>query len=565
MNNRKYHIMYGIMVLAFFSSILWLFAHFEGESIVDESFREPIDFSSDWELENGEPVDLAELRSLQTIDTYEEFSAFHRIPEDLEEGQHLCFRSKNIFFKVYVDGEWIYEPYVPESKLYTNSPGTRWNYIPILKEYEGKQLEFRIIKVYESGTSSVDNLYLGQPARAIMDLIEEKLVAFITCILTLFVGLILIIVDIPINMRKQKNHELLYLGVFSLSVATWCLAETHLLQFYLGDSRTMQMVSCCSLMLISIPMILYLDVAFGLQKRIVTTCMVCFSFIISVIALILHFTKVADVHETLHFSHVVLVMSAVALIYTIVRNSIQSRKKESKNIYSILRGIGLSGLSVATGIDVFRFYLGKGNDSAMFVRIGLLIFIVCFGSSSLERIMSVVKLSAQAELISRLAYQDGLTRIGNRTAFEERLAELEKIKDELPAIAIVMFDVNDLKQMNDSMGHQMGDRMLVETAVLMNNTFVEQNGECFRIGGDEFVVFLSGENVRERYDAGIARFTKMVEEYNARKDTDFSISIAYGCAFYDRTQRGKSLMEIYKQADMLMYENKRLMKQQRNV
>ncbi len=565
MSNFKYHIMYGVLVLFLSFTLIWLFAHSEGQSVIDESFRETVDFSSGWELESGEIVDLSKIGSLQMIDIYEEFSACHTIPDDLEEGQYLCFRSKNVFFKVYLDEELIYEPSVPESKLYTDSPGTNWNYVKLLKEYAGKRLEFRLMKVYESGSSSIDYLCLGEPARTIMDVIKGKLVAFITCILTLFVGVVLIILDIPINMRKQKNHELLYLGLFSLSVATWCLAETYLLQFYFGNSRIIQILSCSSLMLISIPMILYLDVAFGLQKRIATNVMVYISFGIIVLQLFLHLTKIADLHETLHFTHAVLVMAALALIYTIVRNTVNAHKLYTKNVYSILRGIGLIGLSVATGLDVVRFYLAKGSDSAMFVRIGLLIFIICFGSSSLEHIMSVIKMSAQAELISKLAYQDGLTRIGNRTAFEERLTELEKIKDEVQAIAVVMFDVNDLKKINDGMGHQVGDLMLVETAVKMNDAFTEQNGECFRIGGDEFVVLLSGENVQQRYDAGIEWFTKLLEEYNEKNDTQFKISIAYGCSIYDSTQSDKTLADIYKQADMLMYENKRLIKQQKNM
>lgn len=560
MKNRIYHIIYGIMVATVFVMIGWVFAHYEGPSIVEESFEEPLDFSTGWVLEDGSEVDMSGLKYLEDVGVYEEFSAFHDIPEDLMEGQYLCFRSKNVFFSVYFDGELVYEPYVPESKVYTKSSGTRWNYVPITMEDAGKQIEFRITKVYESGRSSIDNLYIGQPARTIMDLVEEKLVAFITCILTLFVGFVLIIVDIPINMRAQKNHELLYLGLFSVSVATWCLAETHLLQFYLGDSRMMQMVSCCSLMLISIPMTLYLDAAFGFRKRGAMMGMVAVSFLNFVVAIILHFTKIADVHETLYFSHVVLVMSAVVLFYTIIRNTFTMGKSATRNVYRILRGVGLSGLSIATVIDIYRYYKGTGNDTAMFVRIGLLIFIVCFGSSSLEKTINAVKLGVHMEIVSQLAYRDGLTRIGNRTAFEEQLVDLEKQKDELAAVGIIMFDVNDLKYVNDNFGHRTGDNMLVASAGLIEQAFVEQQGECYRIGGDEFAVLLSGDNVQERYDRGIVFFRELMNQHNEQPDKEFRISIAHGFAFYDKSQQGKMLMNIYQQADMLMYEDKKQIK-----
>ena len=70
--------------------------------------------------------------------------------------------------------------------------------------------------------------------------------------------------------------------------------------------------------------------------------------------------------------------------------------------------------------SLYRFIFQRG--------IGLLIFIICYGSSSLEKTINAVKLGVQAEFVSQLAYRDGLTGIGNRTAFQEHLVDLEKIK-----------------------------------------------------------------------------------------------------------------------------------------
>ena len=354
MKNCVYHVVYGIMVAIILIMIGSAAFRFEGPSIVEESFDESIDFSAGWLLDNGKTVDLSKLHEMSDLEVYKVFSVYHDVPTDVKEGQYLCFRSKNVFLSVYMDGKLIYEPYVPENRVYTKSPGTRWNYVPISVDDAGKQIEIRISKVYETGSSKIDNLYIGQPARVIMDVIEGKMVAFITCILTMFVGILLMVVDVPINMGSQKNHELLYLGLFSVSVAMWCLAETHLLQFYLGDSRMMQLVSCCSLMLISIPMTLYIDAAFGFRKRAVVAVMVAFSFLSFVAAMILHFTKVADVHETLHFSHVVLIVSASVLFYAIIRNAFVMGKNATRNAYRILRGVGLSSMSIATVIDIYR-------------------------------------------------------------------------------------------------------------------------------------------------------------------------------------------------------------------
>ena len=364
MRNRIYHILYSIMVVLFVVVLVWLGSRYEGESIIDESFTESVDFSTGWTLEDGSDVDTSDLRTLEGTEVNKAFSVYNRVPENWEEGQHLCFRSKNVYYKVYLDGELIYDPYVPQSKIYPKSFGTRWSYVPISVEDVGKQIEIEIIMAYESERASIDNIFIGQPAKVIMDTVEEKLVAFITSILLLFVGVLLIVADIPINMRAEKNHELLYLGAFSVSIATWCLAETHLLQYYIGDSRIVQIISCYSLMLIGIPLVLYLDAAFGFRRRAIVAGMVGASFVSYVIIIFLHLTKIADVRETLGYTHIILIMSAIALLYTITKNTFGMRRKLSQNIYRILRAIGLCGLSFATLIDLWRFYQGSSNDSA---------------------------------------------------------------------------------------------------------------------------------------------------------------------------------------------------------
>ncbi len=197
----------------------------------------------------------------------------------------------------------------------------------------------------------------------------------------------------------------------------------------------------------------------------------------------------------------------------------------------------------------------------MFVRIGLLIFIICYGSSSLERTIHAVKLGVRAEFVSQLAYRDGLTGIGNRTAFQEKLEELEKIKDGLSAVAVVMFDVNDLKFVNDNLGHHLGDGMLVQSADIIRSAFEGQRGDCFRIGGDEFAVLISGNSVKQRCEQGLMSFKRKMAEHNRKPDKAFRISIAYGYALYKKENSGKKLLDIYQQADRLMYENKKIMKE----
>ena len=560
--NAKYDIIYIVMIIFFAVLVIGTVCAYKGPSLAEDFFGRETDYDAGWHTADGASVLLNKLNKTEGTKAGEEYSIYNTIPATISEGDALCFRSKNIFYQVYIDGELCYDPYVPESPVYTKSYGTEWNYVNIPAEDAGKEIEIRIIYVYESARACIDHISIAKPGGAILTTLGSKMVAFITCVLLLFVGVLLMVADIPINIRASKNHELRYLGLFAVSIALWCLSETNLIQFYLGDNRIMQIVSCGSLMLIPIPTVLYLDTAFGFRYKFVVPMTCLMSAALFVVCWGLHFTGIADIHETLSLSHFVLIFTAAILLYTIVRNSIVVSQKKSRNIYRILRTIGLSGISVATVADVVRYYLGSGTDSAMFVRIGLLVFIICFGSSSLEKTINAVKLGVQSEFVAQLAYLDGLTRIGNRTSFQEHLVDLEKIKDEVPAVGIVMFDVNDLKYVNDHMGHHQGDAMLVKSADIIKEAFENKNSMCFRIGGDEFAVLISGEQVQEQYEKGIARFHENMEQYNTLPDKKFRLSIASGFAVYNENCKGAKLMDIYQKADERMYANKKEVKKQ---
>lgn len=558
--NHIYHVAYAVMAAAFLFMIIWAAAGNRGQSPTALLSEGNTAFDEGWRMEDGTAADMEHLHEMPSVEPYEEQSVCHSLPSDLGEGKSLCFRSKNISYRVYVDGELRYEPEIRESRVYNRSPGTRWSYVPLYKEDAGALVEIRFQTVYKSARACIDHLVLGSAAGEITGIFTGKAVAFSTCLLLLFAGLLLIIADIPANLQMDKNHELLYLGLFAISIAVWCLAETNLLQFYTDDSRLLQIVSCCSLMMIPIPLVLYLDAAFGFQNKGVVPVVCGLSAAEFVLCTALHFWGVRDFHETLTLTHVMLAVSAALLLYAILKNAFVVRESKVRNVYKAIRTVGLMGIGFATGIDIIRYYHGHNSDSAMFVRIGLLIFILCYGSASLEKMVNAVKLGTKAEFVGQLAYRDGLTGVGNRTAFQERLEELEGQKKELAGIAIVMFDVNDLKYVNDNLGHQRGDELIVGSANIVKNAVESEEGSVFRIGGDEFAGIFVGENVDGRCVSALSRFRQLMDGHNAVKNRLLRISIASGYAVYDKSQEDEKLMEVYQQADVRMYENKKQIK-----
>jgi len=155
-----------------------------------------------------------------------------------------------------------------------------------------------------------------------------------------------------------------------------------------------------------------------------------------------------------------------------------------------------------------------------------------------------------------LARRDELTGTKNKTAF----AELEKSiqgnieggLDYLP-FSFAVCDINDLKKVNDTQGHKAGDEYIKASAKLLCDTFV--HSPVFRIGGDEFVIFLRSDDYINRRKL-IADLKQTV--LNNQKSGKGPV-IAIGTADYNK-DTDSNVNDVFERADEAMYENKRWLK-----
>ena len=175
--------------------------------------------------------------------------------------------------------------------------------------------------------------------------------------------------------------------------------------------------------------------------------------------------------------------------------------------------------------------------------------------NKLEELISKEKLQKQ-ELGStrKLAYTDALTGIKNKRAFTEVQEELEnKISaGNLSELGIIVCDLNGLKNINDTQGHEAGDIYIKDAARIICNVF--KHSPVFRIGGDEFVVLLSGEDYGNR-DVLLNNFDKMMYENILKKE----VVISTGLDIYI-PEKADTFQIVFERADKKMYARKKLLK-----
>lgn len=156
------------------------------------------------------------------------------------------------------------------------------------------------------------------------------------------------------------------------------------------------------------------------------------------------------------------------------------------------------------------------------------------------------QLGEQINLVRSLAYVDGLTGLENRTAYEDHVKRLDdEIACKTAKFAVIVFDLNELKEINDKNGHDAGDRALLKVAVSLIKAFPE--GAIYRTGGDEFAVIIEGDC------SGVAERLERVDRALAE---DESIASAKGYSVFD-AGTDMYYREVYKRADNAMYDDKK--------
>lgn len=173
----------------------------------------------------------------------------------------------------------------------------------------------------------------------------------------------------------------------------------------------------------------------------------------------------------------------------------------------------------------------------------------------LEQLLKVGEIQEQEIGSARLlAYTDSLTGIKSAAAYQEDVIGIDmRIKDTiLKDFGVIVFDVNGLKHINDTKGHEEGDRLIKSGCSIICQTF--KHSPIYRIGGDEFVAFVMGEDFKNR--------TALLNGFAAQMEKNLlsgEVVIAWGLAEFMPNQ-DETYSSLFGRADQKMYEQKRLLK-----
>ncbi|WP_026517673.1 GGDEF domain-containing protein [Butyrivibrio sp. MC2021] len=474
--------------------------------------------------------------------------------------EHPCvsYFSIRAVVNIYLDQELIYSFGQDYYDTNTTVP-KKINVAPLGDDYEGKTLKIQLTGTMKAAFSGLSPVSIGTRADLMTQRSLHIRVSFFTGIFLFTLGIIFIILSPYLFFYHNHDTRLLFSGLIALTLGLYILSF-YLIIDGLVDNPLLNII-CDYGSLYNIPtafMGYLMSVHTGKAKKIFTGLFIfdVFLFLSSVVLHILHVRRFAAYTIILH---VFTVAESILVVFLLIHFYLKSRHdSEQKNMSSdniFLVGIVLFALLSLYDIinyNYLTYFSSKGEVYAELngITIGSLILISCLLVSYLFFNIYSTNYDSLQSRISNLAYTDPLTGLANRARCEQMMKMLTEEKD---AYTIISLDLNKLKQVNDTLGHHEGDRLLTGFATILSDCFWDAN-LIGRMGGDEFVVIMIEDralNATKR----IHELYSLINEWN-HKEVNFSYSVSYGYAYSHEVPNG-SAQEVYMLADNRMYEMKR--------
>lgn len=160
------------------------------------------------------------------------------------------------------------------------------------------------------------------------------------------------------------------------------------------------------------------------------------------------------------------------------------------------------------------------------------------------------------EAIKHMATHDALTGLPNRRLFNDRIElEMAHAKRQQTYLAVLLLDLDNFKDVNDSLGHSVGDLVLIEVGTRLQD-ILRESDTVARMGGDEFMIILPEIEVKKNIEGTIKRVLETISQPITIQDYIIELKTSIGIAFYP--DDGNDVDTLIKNADIAMYRAKDL-------
>lgn len=528
---------------------------------IDQSHYEKLD--GGWSVTiNGTPCEQTEMGAIvfSLVNRGDEVVLETILPETIIDNPILVFYSVHSTIWAGLDGEEIFQ-YGEERYKEGKLVGYGYQCISLPQDYEGRRLSLKLTVTEDAAFSSFDTPQLYDANWYVKDYLKENRIPLIINLFLIVFGICVIGVTVVflVRLRSLQWIKLLWVALFSIGIGGWSLCSYNLM-FLFSDSLVSKVYMEFSLLyFLPIPVFAYFYVeAMRTKSRLrknVYAVIMSLQLIFTLTAYALQLFGICHFPKVLRVQHILIGMMALYLI-CMFASDIRHRRLENAVLF-----VGAVIMIFFAAFDLLRFNIEKyisrsaGKRYVGMFSIGVMIFITAMLLDFSRSVARALYDAAKGEALAKLAYLDALTGLANRRSCEDRFDALDADGEE-KQYAVGVFDLNNLKQVNDKLGHEEGDAFIRTFGEILQEVFASC-GLVGRTGGDEFLIILDDVSTEE-IDVLIGRMQELIAQRN-KEHQNWNLSTAYGISEHIK-EPGKSARQLYKLADARMYECKKEMK-----
>lgn len=445
----------------------------------------------------------------------------------------LCFYVAHHDIAVYFDDVLVYQLMGAEDNRIGQNVSSNWCSVHVGEDHAGKNATVILTPLFEAAISKEPEFLLGSHYAIAMDVLGSELPLVILSSLCILLGLFVVAVSLYFSLvRKTENGGIIYLGLFSIAMSLWKITDLRCMPLLFPEfSMALGYISVGSLFLTGLSLLMYFRSLFAKQRQKPLLLVAICGSLICLSVLAMQLFGHSELRQNLIFSHILLIVSIVSIPLVALFNRIFYRDTGISRSWQMLILL-LAGIC----LDLVIYY--RNNDS------GLMSFsIISFIAYMLTAFIKSVQES------TRKAYTDIRTGLENRTRWNELMYSNTALPE---PYGILFIDLNGLKKVNDTLGHDAGDRMIFQLSSILRNSLPRNSVIC-RWGGDEFTVLLTGVT-RSMLDIQVQALFAAAADYNA-DHPELPIHFALGSALSSE-HPGISRSELLRLADEDMYRNK---------
>ena len=481
-----------------------------------------------------------------------------RFTEPDETSRMLCFDTWHSITNVYLDGQLIYtqgEAYAQKGQML----GLVRHSVVLPDQYHGKTLTLSFTATEDNSMPYLTSVAFYGAEQASIVWFNRPLGLLFLGAFFVFLGTSIAFISCIFAIYKKSSVEQLMLGICVVLTGVYILSRGNFIQLLLPEPLVYNTIEYVSLFLLPLPILLYWrqDALSCRYQSVRWEFLICVflncAFLVG--AVILNFTTELHLCQLLPLYYLLVLFVAVVVL-SLIRFQTNLVSTLRKKIYVF--GIGAFIMGAILSIVAFR--LCYNTVIADMLRLwqwynyilpfAMCVLVVFFSMSFAIDIKQLLEYSFRHEFLQYAAYSDVLTQLYNRRSFNEAL-ELLAVDE---TYGIISIDLNDLKPVNDTLGHAVGDLMLESFSRLLTS-ICGPGTKAYRMGGDEFAVVVA-EQPETTCLALTHRLMEAVDQFNSTPAL-FQLSVACG---YATSLEAETANQVFQLADQRMYERKKEMK-----